>query len=202
MATTKYPEFESMTDALTDEDLPYVPPVHPDRTGPGVGMNKQEFCHTFGVSRYDLDRACEMENAPVIQRGSKFKPWIIASGDMVLFLIEQHTKTVADPELSNLRRNQIRLVLQQTEKLELKNTASRRELVTIDEVVTVYREEADLIRTHLRAVPDAVVKALMALAQSDPVGRKDAAVVTMVVQDVINDALRAISEEHPHVQAA
>lgn len=202
MAKTKYPEFESMTDALTDEDLPYVPPVHPDRTGPGIGMNKQELCETFGVSRYEVDRACEMKNAPVIQRGSKFKPWIIASGDMLLFLIEQHTKTVADPDLSNLRRNQIRLVLQQTEKLELKNAASRRELVTIDEVLTVYREEADLIRTHLRAVPDAIVKALGSLAQSDPVGRKDPAVVTMVVQDVINDALCAISEGESHVKAA
>lgn len=202
MAKSKYHEFDEMADALTDEDLPYVAPVHPDRTGPGVGMNKQEFCHTFGVSRYDLDRACEMENAPVIQRGSKFKPWIIASGDMVLFLIEQHTKTVADPDLSALRRNQIKLIMSQIDKLEMNNAASRRELVTIDEVVTVYREEADLIRTHLRAVPDAVVKALGALAQSDPIGRKDAAVVTMVIQDVINDALRAISEEKFHVEAA
>lgn len=200
MAKTKYPEFESMTDALTDEDLPYIPPVHPDRTGPGVGMNKQEFCQTFGVSRYDLDRACELENAPVIQRGSKFKPWIIASGDMLLFLIEQHTKTVADPDLSNLRRNQIKLVMSQIDKLELRNAEERRALVTIDEVVTVYREEAAIIRKHARAIPDGVVKALETLK---PEERADASVVQFVIADVINNALGAMSTEGvEHVEEA
>lgn len=195
MAKTKYPEFESM------ETLPYEPVPHPGREGPGATMTKQEFSRVFGVARYDLDRAIE-NGGPVLKRGTKFEPWQIPAGDMLRFIIYQHTKTVADPDLSDLRRNQIKLIMSQIDKLEMKNAEMRKELVTIDEVVTVYREEADLIRTHLRAVPDAVVKALGALAQSDPVGRKDPAVVTMVIQDVINDALRAISEEHSHVQAA
>lgn len=68
--------------------------------------------------------------------------------------------------------------------------------------VTAYREEADIIRKHLRSLPDAVAMALGALAESDPVGRKDSAVIARVIQDVLNETLRAISEEYSHVQAA
>ncbi|AMA55042.1 hypothetical protein [Bradyrhizobium sp. CCGE-LA001] len=195
MAKHKYPEFESM------EVLPYMPVPHPDRVGPGATMTKQEFCRTFGIARYDLDRAIE-NGGPVLSRGTQFEPWQIPAGDMLRWMIEDRAKTTADPDLSLLRRNQIKLILSQVEKLELKNAETRRELVTVDEAVTLYREEADVIRRHLRAMPDAVAKALGALAESDPVGRKDSAVVAMVVHDVINDTLRAISEEDAHVQAA
>ncbi|RTE92936.1 hypothetical protein [Bradyrhizobium sp. LVM 105] len=195
MTKSNYPEFESM------ETLPYEPVNHPDRVGPGATMTKQEFCRTFGVARYDLDRAVE-RGGPVLRRGTKFEPWQIPAGDMLRWMIEDAAKTTADPDLSPLRRNQIRLTLSQVEKLELKNAETRRELVTIDEAVTVYREEANIIRKHLRSLPDAVAKALGALADSDPVGRKESAVVAMVIQDVINDTLGAISGEDPHVQAA
>ncbi|TWI02471.1 terminase small subunit [Bradyrhizobium daqingense] len=195
MAKHKYPEFESM------EALPYTPVPHPDRTGPGATMTKQEFCRTFGIARYDLDRAIE-NGGPVLKRGTQFEPWQVPAGDMLRWMIEDKAKTAADPDLSPLRRNQIKLILSQVEKLELKNAATRRELVTIDEAVTLYREEADVIRRHLRSLPDAVATALGALAESDPIGRKDSAVVAMVVQDVINDTLRSIFEEDSYVQAA
>lgn len=188
MTKSNYPEFESMGTP------PYEPVHHPDRVGPGATMTKQEFCRAFGVARYDLDRAIE-RGGPVLRRGTKFKPWQIPAGDMLRWMIEDAAKTTADPDLSPLRQNQIKLIVSQTEKLELKNVATRRELVTIDEAVTVYREEADIIRKHLRSLPDGVAKALGALAESDPVGRTDSAVVAMVVQDVINDTLRAMSTQ-------
>ncbi|WP_439402679.1 hypothetical protein ACNJYA_09770 [Bradyrhizobium sp. DASA03068] len=63
MAKTNYPEFEPM------ETLPYTPASHPDRVGPGATMTKQAFCRTFGIARYDLDRAIE-NGGPVLKRGT------------------------------------------------------------------------------------------------------------------------------------
>ncbi|MCK1283444.1 hypothetical protein IVB41_05780 [Bradyrhizobium sp. 44] len=185
MVKSNYPEFESM------ETLPYEPVHHPERVGPGATMTKQEFCRTFGITRYDLDRAIE-NGGPVLRRGNQFDPWEIPAGDMLRWMIEDKAKTAADPDLSPLRQNQIKLIISQTEKLELKNAKMRRKLVTIGEAVTVYREEADIIRKHLRMVPDAVVKAISALK---PEERARASIVQVVIADCINDALRAISTE-------
>ncbi|MDN3278708.1 hypothetical protein QWJ07_30910 [Frankia sp. RB7] len=182
---TKFPEFESM------DTLPYEPVPHPDRIGPGAMMTKQKFCQTFGVARYDLERALA-NGGPVLHRGSRFEPWQIPAGDMLRWMIQDKAKTAADPDLSPLRQNQIKLILEQCEKVEMKNTAMRGQLVTIDEAVTVYRDEAAVIRKHIRAVPDAVLKALEALK---PQERANPSIVQLVVADCVNDALHAISTE-------
>ena len=192
-AQTKFPEFESM------DTLPYTPIADPDRTGPGATMTKQQFCQTFGIARYDLDQAIA-NGGPVLHRGGRFDPWQIPAGDMLRFMIADKAKTAANPDLSPLRQNQIRLIISQCEKAEMKNAAMRRELVTVDEAVTVYRDEAAIIRKHARAIPDAVVKALEALK---PEERADASVVQFVIADVVNDALRMMSSEGvDHVEEA
>ncbi|CUT09203.1 hypothetical protein BF49_0283 [Bradyrhizobium sp.] len=189
MAKCKYPEFETMM-----ESLPYAPAADPDRTGPGATMTKQAFCRTFGIGRYDLDRAIE-NGGPVLKHGTKFEPWEIPAGDMLRWMIQDRAKSVAEPDLSDLRRNQIKLIISQTEKLEMKNAEMRRELVTVDEAVTVYREEAAIIRSHLSAIPDAVVKALETLK---PEERNNASLVQLVIADCVDDALQAISTDNDH----
>ncbi|WP_439402678.1 hypothetical protein ACNJYA_09765 [Bradyrhizobium sp. DASA03068] len=107
-------------------------------------------------------------------------------------MIQDKTKKAADPDLSPLRQNQIKLHMLQTEKLELKNAATRQQLVTIDEAVTVYREEAEIIRKHLHTVPDMVVRTLESLT---PVEQTQASIMQAIIADCINSALRATNAE-------
>lgn len=198
IATLSPPNFErSPSMAVEDfgfesaEDLPYTPVPDPDRVGPGAIMTKQQFCNAFGIARYDLDRAIA-NGGPVLHRGGRFEPWQIPAGDMLRWMIADKAKTVASPDLSPLRQNQIRLIISQCEKVEMKNAEMRSQLVTVNEAVTVYGEEMGVVRKHVCAVPDAVVKALAALK---PEERSNASIVGEVIADVINDALQAISTE-------
>src|SRR4051812_14531552 len=92
----------------------------PNRTGRGAPMRKQQLSRTFGVALHTINNAIE-HGAQVLKRGSRNKPWVLPAGDFLRWLIEHETKTIADPDLSDLRRNQIKLIISQTEKLEMKN---------------------------------------------------------------------------------
>lgn len=186
-------------DFESTDSLPYTPVPDPDRTGPGMTMTKVELSRFFGIARYDIDRAIE-NGAPVLVKGDQFTPWQLPSGDFLRWMIEDKAKRDGDADLSPLRRNQIKLIVSQCQKLEMKNAESKRELVTIDEVVTVMRETNDIVRKHLRAVPTAVAKALGELKPED---RRNASLVELVIADCINDALRTISTEGiDHVEQA
>jgi len=77
----------------------------------------------------------------------------------------------------------------EAERIEMGNRQKRRELVTIDEVVAVFREESSIIRSHLMAIPGRV--AIPAAAESDP------GVVEALMTDEINIALSNIVADNP-----
>jgi hypothetical protein len=106
-----------------------------------------------------------------------------------------------DSNAARYRESKARKTQAEWERIEEVNAQRRRELVTIDEAVTATREHSAIVRKHLGAVPAAITTALAAL---NPEQRRDASIAEMVVDDCINAAMIAISEENgvEHAQAA
>ncbi|UPJ50786.1 hypothetical protein IVB30_05125 [Bradyrhizobium sp. 200] len=164
-----------------------------DEPGPGATVDKRRLGHVLGLTPYAIG---EMINRgmPVLHRGDKHTPWQFEVGRVMAWMVQDAVRAMnEDSDSARYREAKTRKMQAEWERLDEMNKVTRRELVTIDEAVTVMREHSTIVRKHLGAVPAAITKALAAL---DPDDRRNASIVETVIDDCINGAMVAISEEN------
>ena len=82
---------------------------------------------------------------------------------MLAFIIKLRCGLIGGPDATKAvesRHHQTRKMAADADRVEMDNAAKRAETLTLDEVTAIYREEADLIRRELNAIPAAAVAAL------------------------------------------
>jgi hypothetical protein len=122
--------------------------------------------------------------------------------DRVLsFIVKVRCGLIGGPDATQaaeLRHHQTRKMAADAEWIETINAATRAETLTLDEVVTLYADEAAIIRRELNAIPGRAVEALAALPPDE---RRNASIVEDVLDSTINNALRTISGGVEHASA-
>jgi phage terminase Nu1 subunit (DNA packaging protein) len=160
-----------------------------DDEGRGQVFDLKGIAQIFGMTRYAV-KECIARGAPVIHRPrSKLEQWEIAAGEFLQWLVRDelaHNETAA----GQYHAAKTQKTVAEIEKLEMANRAIRTSHVTIAEAAMAARENNDVVRRHLGAVPADVVRKLAALSPKD---RRDASMVERVISDCVNDAMTAIS---------
>ncbi|UPJ50248.1 hypothetical protein IVB30_02090 [Bradyrhizobium sp. 200] len=171
-----------------------------DEPGPGAIVDKRRLGHVLGLTPYAIGEMINL-GMPVKRRGDKHTPWEFEVGRVMAWMVEDAVRTMSEDSDTARYREAKRAKMQaEFERLKDGNDATRRELVNIDDAVTVLRENADIVRKHLGAVPASITTALAAL---NPEDRRNASIVESLVDDCINAAMVAISEEGvEHAEAA
>jgi phage terminase Nu1 subunit (DNA packaging protein) len=168
--------------------------------GPGETVDKKTLARIMGMTAYAIDEAVA-RGAPVFRRGSQRTPWQFQAGAFLCWLIKDRCGLLDDADATQAaetHRHKTRLMAAQADRVERINEAARAETLTLDEVVTLYADEAAVIREHLNAIPGRAVEALAALPADE---RRNARIVEDVLDDCVNSALRAISGGVEHASA-
>lgn len=153
----------------------------------GALVNKAELAKILGWTLYRVDAALK-RGAPYHRQGNEQHEWQIYVGDFWRWLIAEERGAInTDAPAAALLDAKTRATLAKAVKLEAENAEQRSNLVTIDQVVTVYREETAIVRKHLLALPAALAPRLSA--------ETDASKAERIIEDGIQDALRLISTE-------
>jgi phage terminase Nu1 subunit (DNA packaging protein) len=159
--------------------------------GPGETVDKKTLARIMGMTVYAVDEAVN-RGAPFVRRGTQRKPWRFQAGDFMCWMIRDRLG-LNGPDASQAaeyRAQKTRKVKADADRIEMDNAAKRAESLSVAEVVALYREEADLIRRELNAIPAAAVRALGSLKPDE---RRNASLIESVLDDVVNQALKAIS---------
>jgi phage terminase Nu1 subunit (DNA packaging protein) len=205
MATKRKPTKAAETfDAWLNEDddrAAKIAAIDADFDGelPRVQMNRKEICRAFRLTNYALDELIA-QGCPVLQKGNQRTPWKLEPDRVLNFIIKLRCGLVGGPDATQaaeLRGHQTRKVAADAERIEMDNAAKRAVTLTVAEVTELYREEADLIRRELNAIPAAAVAALAVLSPDE---RRNASIVELTLDEVVNNALKAISGAE-HVSA-
>jgi phage terminase Nu1 subunit (DNA packaging protein) len=163
-----------------------------DDTPPGTTVDKRTLGRLFGLTKFAINGLID-RGLPVRVIGDRQTPWQFNTADVAVWLVEDAVREMEDDsDEAQLREAQRRKMQIQYETLRDRNAADHRELVTIDEAVTVLRENSACVRLHLGKVPAAVITKLATLSADD---RRNASIVEFIVDDALNDAFRAISED-------
>lgn len=156
----------------------------------GMLVNKSKLGLIFGLSQTALDKMLA-NGAPYVSKGTRKEGWRINTAAFYAWLKQDTINSIVpeDPNRLTFDEAKAKKTQAEYERIEMANRQRRRELVTIDEVVTVYRNEASIIRSHLMAIPGRA--AVPAAAESDPVA------VERLLSDEINIALSNITADNP-----
>lgn len=168
--------------------------------GPGEVHDLRTIAQIFGMTIYAV-RQCIDRGAPVVHRPrSKLEQWQIAAGEFLQWLTRD-ALAQRDTEGGRYIDAKARLATAKWERLRDDNAARRAELVTLDQVLTVLREESAILRNHLHALPADIAAALAKLSADD---RQNPNVVEDVMQDAINAAMADICADNGvgHARAA
>jgi phage terminase Nu1 subunit (DNA packaging protein) len=171
-----------------------------DGEGPRVQMNRKEICRAFGLTGYALDELIA-QGCPVFKKGNQRTPWILEPDRVLCFIIKKACGLVGGPDATQASvylAEKCRKMAADADRVEMDNAAKRAVTLTVDEVTAIYREEADLIRRELNAIPAAAVAALAKLPADE---RRNARTVEDVLDSTINSALGAISSGVEHASA-
>lgn len=170
-------------------------PAADDDDGPaqgtaGILVNKSRLGVIVGLSQSAIDKALA-NGAPYVSKGTRKEGWRINTAAFIAWLKQEAVNAVKpeDPNKLTFDEAKAKKTQLEAERIEMGNRQKRRELVTIDEVVAVFREESSIIRSHLMAIPGRV--AIPAAAESDP------GVVEALMTDEINIALSNIVADNP-----
>jgi phage terminase Nu1 subunit (DNA packaging protein) len=127
--------------------------------------------------------------APVIAKGSRKAGWQINLGDFAQWWVRYKMDSVATTgDEGDFEFQKSRKMKADADRVEMDNAKKRGETLTIDEAVTLYRDEASIIRSQLMAIPGRA--AIPCGAESSPV------VIEALLQDEINIALMNISGDN------
>jgi phage terminase Nu1 subunit (DNA packaging protein) len=156
----------------------------------GMLVNKSRLGLIFGLSQSAIDKMLA-NGAPFISKGSRKIGWRFNTAAFYAWLRQETINSIVpeDPNKLSFDEAKAKKTQAEYERIEMGNRLKRRELVTIDEVVSVMREESSLIRSHLMAIPGRV--AIPAAAESDP------GIVEALMTDEINVALQNIAADNP-----
>lgn len=156
----------------------------------GILVNKSRLGLIFGMSQKAIENAFA-NGAPYVSKGSRKEGWRINTAAFEAWRREELRNSIKpeDPNRLSFDEAKAKKTQEEYERIAMANRQKRRELVTIDEVVTVIREESAIVRSHLMALPGRV--AIPMAAESDP------AVIESMMVDEINIALSNISADNP-----
>jgi phage terminase Nu1 subunit (DNA packaging protein) len=161
--------------------------------GPGGEcFDKAGIARIMGLTAYAVDSAIR-RGATVQRRGDQFTPWQINVSDFLRWTIKDACGLLDDADdtkAAETHRHKTRKMAAHADRVEMHNAAVLAETLTLDEVTEIYREEADLIRRELNAIPG---RAVEALGKLDADERRNASIVENVLDDCVNNALKAIS---------
>jgi phage terminase Nu1 subunit (DNA packaging protein) len=159
---------------------------------PRVQMNRKEICRAFGLTNYALDELIA-QGCPVLQKGNQRTPWKLEPDLVLNFIIKLRCGLLDDADATQAaeyRTAKTRKMKADADRVEMQNAAVRAETLTVDEVVSIYQEESQIIRDSLNAIPGNAVRALGSLKPDE---RRNASMVESILDDVVNQALTAIS---------
>ena len=156
----------------------------------GMLVNKSKLGMILGLSQSYIDKALA-NGAPFVSKGTRKEGWRINTAAFHAWVKQEAVNAVKpeDPNRLTFDEAKAKKTQAEYERIEMENTRRRGELVTIDEVVTVYREEASIIRSQLMAIPDRVAIPLSA--------ETDATAIRDYLIDEVNLALQNISGDNP-----
>ncbi len=156
----------------------------------GALVNKSRLGLLFGLSQSAIDKMLA-NGAPYVSRGTRKEGWRINTAAFAAWWRQEAINAIVpeDPNRLTFEEAKAKKTQEEYERLAMENRKRRRELVTIDEVVTVMREESSIIRSHLMAIPGRV--AIAAAAETD------AGIVEALMVDEINVALSNIAADNP-----
>lgn len=156
----------------------------------GMLVNKSKLGMIFGLSQSYIDKALA-NGAPYVSRGTRKEGWRINTAAFHAWVKQEAVNAIKpeDPNRLTFDEAKAKKTQAEYERIEMENKRRRGELVTIDEVVTVYREEASIIRSQIMSIPDRAAIPLSA--------ETDAAVIREYLIDEVNLALQNISGDNP-----
>jgi phage terminase Nu1 subunit (DNA packaging protein) len=162
----------------------------PSQGTAGILVNKSRLGVIVGLSQSAIDKALA-NGAPYVSKGTRKEGWRINTAAFIAWMKQEAVNAVTpeDPNKLTFDEAKAKKTQAEYERIEMENRRRRRELVTIDEVVAVIREEASIVRSHLMAIPGRV--AIHAAAEKDP------GIVEALVTDEINIALSNIVADNP-----
>jgi phage terminase Nu1 subunit (DNA packaging protein) len=179
-----------------DGESPAPPPADDDadeetaRGTAGMLVNKSRLGLILGLSQSAIDKMLA-NGAPFVSKGTRKEGWRINTAAFAAWWRQDAVNAVVpeDPNKLTFDEAKAKKTQAEYERIEMENRKRRRELVTIDEVVAVMREESSIIRSHLMAIPGRV--AIPAAAEKDP------GIVEALLTDEINIALSNIVADNP-----
>jgi phage terminase Nu1 subunit (DNA packaging protein) len=155
-------------------------------------FDKETIAALCGLPVYQISQAIK-RGAPVHRRGSQRTPWQINLGDFMRWQVKDALGLLDDADAtqaSEYHSQKCRKMKADADRVEMDNAKKRAVTLTVDEVTTIYREEAELIRAELNALPG---RAVEALAKLDADERRNASIVENVLDDEVQATLRRIS---------
>jgi phage terminase Nu1 subunit (DNA packaging protein) len=163
-----------------------------DDSIPGECFDKAGLARAFRMTPYAVDAAIK-RGAPVQRRGDQFTPWEINAGDFLRWQIKDACGLLDDADATQASvylAEKCRKTAADAERLEMDNEKKRSQTLTVDEAVTLYREAMAPVRAELNAIPG---RAVEALGKLDADERRNASIVENVLDNCVNNALKAIS---------
>lgn len=155
----------------------------------GMLVNKSKLGLIFGISQSALDKMLA-NGAPFVSKGTRKEGWRINTAAFAAWYRQDGINSVVpeDPNRLTFDEAKAKKTQAEYERIEMANAQRRRELITIDEAVALYRNEASIIRSHLMAIPGRL--AIPCGAESNPSRIED------MMLDEINIALSNISGDN------
>jgi phage terminase Nu1 subunit (DNA packaging protein) len=158
--------------------------------GPGETVDKKTLGRLLNLTGYQIEQAVA-RGAPVLQKGNQRTPWQFQAGAFMCWYLKDRCGLLDDSTAaSEYHTAKTRKMRADCERVEYINAAAKAVTLTVDEVVSIYRDEADLIRRELGKFP---ARALAKLAKLGPDERKNPTMIEHALEDCVQDALRAIS---------
>jgi phage terminase Nu1 subunit (DNA packaging protein) len=120
-------------------------------------MNRKEICRAIGLTSYGLDELIA-QGCPVLQKGNQRTPWKLEPDRVLNFIIKLRCGLLDDADATQASvylAEKCRKTAADAERIEMHNAAVRAETLTVDEVISIYQEESQVIRDSLNAIPGA-----------------------------------------------